>query len=311
MVAQQALASRPRTVGGELRRGVYFLANDAILDFALAFLNSFRAHNPAIPLCLVPFDDNHAQVAALAGRYGFALWRDDEELRRCDAISRAFHDGATWGHYRKLALWKGRFDEFVYIDSDTVVLEPVDFVFEHLARYDFVTSHSNIAAIRRWVWKDSIYASSTLDTAQIEYAASTGFFASRPGLLDAAAVHDNVAGLAVMAPHMELSCREQPLLNYLVVTSGRPHSSLSRIAQETGDATIPQEQWAGEDIGEVRAGRLVPSRVQRVLLVHWAGEWRRAYWAKEQIPYLSLWQHYRTMHQAPEGNRDKPAPVAP
>ncbi|GIH03540.1 hypothetical protein Rhe02_16070 [Rhizocola hellebori] len=280
-----------------MKRGVYFLANDAILDFAVTFLNSFRANNPDIALCLVPFDDDHAQVARLAGRYGFTRWRDDEELRRCDAISRAFHNGETWGHYRKLALWKGQFDEFLYIDSDTVVLEPVDFVFEHLGKYDFVTSHSNMASIRRWVWKDSIYAASALTSEQIDYAANTGFFASRPGLIDTRLVHDNVTSLAGMAAHMELKCREQPLLNYLVVTSGRPYSSLSRIARETGDPTIPQEQWAGADIGEVESGRLIASQVQRVLLVHWAGEWRRAYWANEQLPYLSLWQHYHTMHE--------------
>lgn len=278
-----------------MRRGVYFLANDAIFDYAVAFLNSFRASNPHIPLCLVPFDDEHARVARLAARYGFEQWSDDGELRRCDAISQAFHDGATWGHYRKLALWNGPFDEFLYIDADTVVLEPVDFVFGHLGSYDFVTSHSNIAGIRRWVWKDSIYSTSVLAPEQIDYAASTGFFASRRGLIDPARVRGDLANLVAMAEHMELTCREQPLLNYLVVTSGRPCSSLSRIAEETGDPTIPQEQWAGGEIGEVQAGRLIPSQVERVLLVHWAGEWRRAFWADEQIPYHSLWQHYRAM----------------
>jgi hypothetical protein len=194
----------------------------------------------------------------------------------------------TFGYYRKLALWKGQFDEFLYIDSDTVVLEPIDFVFKHLDRYDFVTSHSNI---------ESIYSSSALTPEQIEYAANTGFFASRPGLIDVGLVHDNVAGLAGLAEHMELKCREQPLLNYLVVTSGRPYSSLSRIAQETGDPTIPQERWAGGGIGRVESGRLIPTQVQRVLLVHWAGEWRRAIWANEPVPYLNLWQQYHTMHQ--------------
>ncbi len=294
-----------------MKRGVYFLANDAIVDFAVTFLNSFRAHNPEIALCLVPFDGNHEQVAQLASRYGFLVWRDEDELRRCDAISRALHDGQTWGHYRKLALWKGDFDEFLYIDSDTVVLEPIDFVFQHLAHYDFVTSHSNIASIRRWVWKDSIYSSPALSPEQIEYAASTGFFASRRGLLDAGLVHDSVAGLAGLAAHMELRCREQPLLNYLVVTSGRPYSSLSRIAQETGDPTIPQEQWAGGDIGEVESGRLIPSQVQRVLLVHWAGEWRRAFFANEQLPYLSLWRHYHTLHQTPQRRGEAAEPEVP
>ncbi|WP_207914305.1 MULTISPECIES: hypothetical protein [unclassified Micromonospora] len=278
-----------------MKRGVYFLANDAILDRVVAFLNSFRSYNPTLPLCLVPFADDVDRLRSLAGRYGFTVWGDDDILRQCDAISREFHEGVTMGHYRKLAMWTGGFDEFVYVDSDTIMLEPVDFVFDHLARYDFVTSHSNIPQIRQWVWRDSIHDTGALTTEQIEYAASTGFVASRAGLIDPAQVHRSLAAPLALAPHMELLCREQPLLNYLIVTSGRPYSSLSAIAAATNDPGIPQEQWAGLDIGRVEAGRLIPSRVERVLLVHWAGEWYRAEAEGGTIPYHDLWRHYRAM----------------
>src|SRR6185369_9998739 len=126
--------------GGDMRRGVYFLANDRVYDQVLGFLNSFRTYNPTIPLRLIPFADDHERVAELADRYDFSIWTDAAVLRDCDAISRAFHDGATSGHYRKLAMWTGDFDEFVYVDSDTIVLERFDFVFDYLERYDFVTS---------------------------------------------------------------------------------------------------------------------------------------------------------------------------
>ncbi|TDB72433.1 hypothetical protein [Micromonospora sp. KC723] len=278
-----------------MKRGVYFLANDAILDRVIAFLNSFRSYNPRLPLCLVPFADDVDRVRSLADRYGFSVWDDDAVLRECDAIGREFHDGVTWGHYRKLAMWTGGFDEFLYIDSDTIVLEPVDFVFDHLDRYDFLTSHSDLPEIRRWVWRDSVYDTGALTSEQIGYAASTGFVASRAGLIDPAEVRRSLAAPLALAPHMELLCREQPLLNYLMVTSGRPYSSLSAIAAATNDPGIPQEQWAGLDVGRVEAGRLVPSRVQRVLLVHWAGEWHRAQAEGQPIPYHDLWRHYRAL----------------
>ena len=278
-----------------MRRGVYFLANDRVYDQVIGFLNSFRTYNPTIPLCLIPFADDHERVAELADRYDFSIWTDAAVLRDCDAISRAFHDGATAGHYRKLAMWTGDFDEFVYVDSDTIVLERFDFVFDYLERYDFVTSHSNIARIRHWVWQRSIYETGALDQEQIEYAANTGFVASRAGLIDPEAVRRDLAAPLALAPHMALHCREQPLLNYLIVTSGRPYSSLSSIAAATADPDIPQEQWAGQAIGRVEAGRLIPWQVNRVLLVHWAGEPLQVQAGPGRIPYYDLWHHYRSM----------------
>ncbi|BCJ58149.1 hypothetical protein [Micromonospora endophytica] len=278
-----------------MTRGVYFLANDDFIERAIGFLSSFRFHNPSIPLCFIPFAENCAGVAGLADRYDFTVWSDDRVLRTCDEISREFHDGVTMGHYRKLAMWQGDFDEFLYVDSDTIVLDSVDVVFPYLDRYDFVTSHSHIPEIRQWVWRESIYDTGLLNREQIEYATNTGFVTSRAGLIDPEEVLRDLAAPLALAPHMELLCREQPLLNYLIVTSGQPYSSLSRIAEETNDPDIPQEQWAGLDIGRVEAGRLVPSRVSRVLLVHWAGEWERVRAQGGQLPYHELWQHYRAM----------------
>jgi hypothetical protein len=281
-----------------MQRGVYFLANDAILEAVLGFLNSFRTYNPTIPLCLVPYADDSARVRSLADRYDFTIWSDGDVLRTCDRISTAFHDGEVVGQYRKLAMWTGPFDEFIYIDSDTIVLESIDFAFAHLDAYDFLTSHSNIPANRRWVWRESIYDTGALSEAQIEYATSTGFVASRAGLIDPKRVEAELAAALDLAPHMELLCTEQPLLNYLIVTSGRPYSSLSVIAENTDDAAMPQEQWAGQDIGTIRDGRVTPSRVSRVLLVHWAGEWQRVRTEGGQIPYYELWQYYRAMSTA-------------
>jgi hypothetical protein len=273
------------------RRGVYFLASDGILDLAIAFLNSFRAHNPSTALCLIPFDNEVERVSALRDRFGFTLWPDETALQRCDAISRSFHD-RTAGQYRKLAMWDGPFDEFAYIDCDTVVLHSVDFVFAHLARYGFVTSHSDMADLRRWVWRDSVYETGALTDKQISYSANTGFLASRRECLPSAQVAARLPDAVALAGHMELFCFEQPLLNYLMVTSGHPYSSLYTIAMTTGAWDIPMERWAGDPSFEVFEGRvLVPEAPS--LLMHWAGEWSRARDEDRQIPYHELWNFYR------------------
>jgi len=46
--------------------GVYFLANDCVLDLTVTFLDSFRKHNPVTTLCLVPFAADNHQLKALA-----------------------------------------------------------------------------------------------------------------------------------------------------------------------------------------------------------------------------------------------------
>src|SRR3954466_6266971 len=124
------------------KRGVYFIANDNIVELAIAFLNSFRIYNPTIPLCLIPFDDNFQQLAPLQSHYNFSIWNEGI-LRQCDDISLSFHDRPK-GHFRKLATWEGGYDEFLYIDSDTVVLRSIDFVFDYLGEVSFLVATSNI-----------------------------------------------------------------------------------------------------------------------------------------------------------------------
>jgi hypothetical protein len=290
--ARRAAGRPPRQREVIVRRGVYFLANDRVFEQAAAFLNSFRAANPDLPLCLIPFADDVERVAGLAGSHDFTVWRDDRLLRRCDAIGRRFHDGGL-GMYRKLAAWHGDFDEFVYIDCDTVVLEDVGFVFGHLQRYDFVTAHSNIPDIRRYVWRESIESVGVLSARQIAYSANTGFVASRRGVLDVNTCEAGLDDALALAPHMALDCYEQPYLNYLMVTAGGRYTSLFAIALRTRDRQLPFERWAGDDLGAVRDGRVGTPGERPVLFVHWAGEWERARREGGDIPYLDLWRHYR------------------
>jgi hypothetical protein len=256
-------------------RGAYFLASDSTLDLAIAFLNSFREHNPHLPLCLVPFNDESRRLVRLAPSYGFSVFSEAAILERCDRISRQFH-GSILGHYRKLAIWEGPFDEFIYIDVDTVVLRSLDFVFGLLPGYGFLTSHSHMTSTEKWVWKRSIRRSSRLSPAAIVFAASTGFIASQKGTLTVELAESKTNAALELAPHMALSCKEQPFLNYLIVTSGLRYSSLYVIARSQGasnwERDIPLERWAGTRMARAASRQAdVPSKT---LIVHWAGLWQ-------------------------------------
>jgi len=185
--------------------------------------------------------------------------------------------------------------------SAAAVLRDVGFVFGYLDRFAFVTGSSNVPVIRGLVWEDSIYQAGALTDDQIAYAAGTGFVASRKEHLPFAAVRRRVPGALQLAQHMYLETCEQPLLNYLIVTSGLPYSSLSVIAS-TGDAVdVAVERWAGMPVGEVRRGQIVSPESPPTLCVHWAGLWYRDGKDIAQLPHVDLselpnydlWSYYR------------------
>jgi hypothetical protein len=296
-------------------RGAYFLANDRVFDQTVAFLNSFRAHNPDLPLCLIPYDIDIERIRALAARYRFSIFENQEFLSICDEVSRSFH-GRVRGHYRKMAIWNGVFEEFLYIDIDTVVLKAVDFVFPLLDKFDVVTSHSNDPHSRKFVWKDSIVPNGEMTAKEIEYATNTGFILSRAGLFDRAEIPSLVEGARRVAEHMELLCVEQPLLNYLMVKSTDRYTSLRHINEADATANLPAECWAGDSSWkiDVDGTSSYDGEPKDVLFVHWAGEMVPTEWEKRLFAILSrcgikapamrlnlkqgrLWRHYRNLHK--------------
>jgi hypothetical protein len=279
-------------------RGIYFLANDHVYDLAVAFLNSLRLSNPTIAACLIPYDSASERIKSLRLTYDFSIFDDDDTLHWCDQISVLFHDKIK-GHYRKLAAWAGPFDEFIYIDIDTIVLASVDFCFAFLTEFDFISSHSNMRHIRKWVWKDTIYQAGHLSDHQINFAANTGFLVSRKTALDRHAVTGAVKKATEISAHMELFCVEQPLLNYLIVSSGGTYTSL-HVLNNQRSLKIPLEIWAGTAGGVVDGGTIRFKNRPEPLLVHWAGEWqpkKAGPTINPDMPYRGFWEYYRKLRK--------------
>jgi hypothetical protein len=273
-------------------RGVYFLANNTVFEQVVAFLRSFRTHNPEIPLCLIPFDANFDKVSALSEAYSFSVYDNAAMLASCDAISEKFH-GFVLGTYRKLVAWEGDFDSFIYIDIDTVVIQSIDFAFDYLEHGDYVASHSNLENIRRFVWKDNVYDTNLLTRAQIDYSTNTGFFVSRRGMLPMKHCVAKAKWALELKDCMELDCMEQPFLNYLVVTSGYVYTSLLQLLMVGLAPKVPLEWWAGTPGGQVVGGKLYDPKGAGVFLVHWAGLWKRSAGSSAATPYKELWDFYR------------------
>jgi hypothetical protein len=297
------------------KRGVYFLANDRILDITIAFLNSFRSFNPDIPLCLIPFRNDFEELAKLSELYMFSIYDDRAIIGIADQISLLFHADIT-GHYRKLACWHGPFDQFIYIDVDMLVLKNIDFAFRFLKDYGFITSLSNIPEAVQWVWKPSISATSALTKDQIAFGANTGFIVSERNHIPLENLGDRAGKAASLAPHMELYCKEQPLLNYLMVTSGLPYTSLWASIDKPSYPEGYVEYWAGYGKKKWLKGikTLHLDKPREIFLVHWAGVWqpsrqeiklfgiltmfrlKRKIWTISlKMPLKKLWKKYRYM----------------
>lgn len=273
-------------------RGVYFLANDRMFEQCIAFLTSFRLNNPSIPLVLIPFDHYIQRLTSLQPKYRFSIWEREEVLTTCDELC-CLVKGRSHGHFRKLACWEGPFDEFIYVDSDTVVLETLDVVFGFLSQWDFLASHSNIASIRKWVWKDSATRENSLTREQIAYSANTGFMCSKRNAVrvpDAFAAWHRIGSLA---KDLNTELIDQPFLNYFIVTSGLRFSSLYSIFLMNRAVDIPLERWGGRELGPTLNGRFLSAMFPRTLLVHWAGEWKLAHAENREIRNSNLWKYYR------------------
>ncbi len=267
-------------------RGVYFISNDAVYDYTVAFLNSLRTFNPTIPLCLIPFDADACRIMALADTYGFIVWDPRKRLATCDNIARGLHRHVL-GHYRKLAIWEGPFSEFVYIDVDTIILSELTFVFDLLHQYDILTGFSNSIESIKYVWKEQ--PTSYLSPQEIAYSANTGFIASRRGVMTVRRAVNIGEDNAALMKYVELNCMEQGFMNVVILKSGGRYSSLRQIRNVSGITNnLPIEVWGG-DIDAADEVRTIEARLGiKPLMIHWAG-------LQRQRTHLQsvLWQHYR------------------
>ena len=158
---------------------VYTLANDRVLDWLVAFCESLRKHEPDAPLTVIPFDDRVSEVAALAGRYGFRLL-DDPRLAGLDRVERSlWPERASVGALRKLAMFWGDAERFMFLDSDIVVLGP-------LGRFPALTAEHDLDLLVFDIGLHQAYEEDLAERMAERYGArgfNTGALAGRSGLL--------------------------------------------------------------------------------------------------------------------------------
>lgn len=269
-----------------MTQGIYFLANDRVLDDAIALLNSLQRHAPQYPVCLIPYDDCCARLSHLVRtRYRGQVLENpalfEELLQHGHAI---LHRHAP--ALRKFACWFGPFDEFVYLDADTVVLRGLDDVFDLLRNHDMVISADGLMIATVNVFTPSVLDDDLFNEQELADAFNTGFFASRKGILERERLDPLLRTAAEVPSIFMLPFQDQPLINYVALKAIPNRADLRHLRP-----TVLDDVWAGTpDIQIIGGAAYKPydNQMWPVRHIHWAGFHRIS-----ERPHIRLWLMYR------------------
>jgi len=291
------------------RRGIYTMANDNVSHWLLALLASLKIMNRELPVRVIPFDSRVNIVRRMCAAFGYPLWEPAGLLARCDQIGEmvAPRDG-TWtfghGNFRRLAAFGGPFDEFIYLDADTLVLEPLTPVFDACTRSGQDIVFGDTAgdfAYNPGARREELRADGTPEwNAGIYFSRGSGFRGSvsggsgsggsgfRTGALGldemlAASQIDLAADRAII----RRDAADQSFLNWFAATRGLSCARLGTISEYGRCWAFLHRRATGlpghlfDFDGPRPYSRMIP-------ILHWAGQVAPA----PDMPQARLWQDY-------------------
>jgi hypothetical protein len=269
------------------RWGIYCLANDLVLEWALALLESLREFAPGLPLLVIPYDERQEELARRLSAAGHCHF-EHPEVEALHRLGRRFYpdDEFAARGFRKLAAFSGPFERFFLLDSDVVALAPLAELVAAVERRDPDLVHFDTDP-------DQVYRPGPLRDALVATGRGRGFNAGllvgRRGLLDAARMTETLADLPADWPQLLVPNAEQPFLN---LYADRHGLSLAAAHELVGDAC--STCWPA--VGRLeRAGAVWRLRDSgrwdegwRFLFAHWAG-----HRLSPAMPNRAVWESFR------------------
>lgn len=297
--------------------GICTLANDRVFDQLVALLNSIEAiAGSQMPVCIYPYDDNSERIAReIARRPNVQLYRDRESMEKWDSFARAAWDthptarqhwqqvGSTgyhrFGTHRRYCAFDGPFDRFLYMDADTLLLGPADFIFKRLDSNDFIVydfQHKDLSHVY-----DLSSSKLTEVFAEERLKAEifcSGFYASKKDLLTAEQRDELIKNLAAgEAEILYPMAPDQTLLNYMMMRPARTiyNFSLQLPATERTGCCVTSPHFQVEN-------NLLYDKGNRLTYLHYIGLSSQLF-AKLcggeniELPYRDIFLHYRYLHE--------------
>jgi len=222
-------------------QGIYTLANDNVCDSLLALLNSIEANwGTDVPICIIPYDDRLDRVSAeIADRDNVFLLDESEIVDKWMRFISQFQElydrypyepaavkqSSPLNYHRKYCTFDGPFDRFIFLDCDTLVFQPLDYVFSKLDDYDFVVhDYQRVTSVRLravqnfWEIFKPVYGDRYTPDTFAERFHCSGFWATRKGAISTEDLENILQDLGngdIKA--FKTALTEQDILNYMTL----------------------------------------------------------------------------------------------
>jgi len=268
--------------------GIYIVANDRVYDQAIALLSSLRLHDPDIAVFMIPFDQNHEQVwSILKENFDVQLFPDLAFLEQltqeiADIFPRDFLKLPN--KMRKLAVWFGPLDEFVYVDTDILLFQSLQNSLDYLQTADFFAcDFQQKGRGLAEVFTQTVVEQQLFTETQLRDVFNSGFWGGRKGAFSYDQMLQILRECAEHREYFDFSTgtTDQPILNFLILRAVERRLNITKVnPQEPGS-------WAGSSHFEEK-NRLLYDGDRPLRYLHWAGTPMRP-----GGPYYELWHYYR------------------
>lgn len=274
-----------------MNRGIYIVANNKVIENAIALLNSIRCYNQEVPIFLIPFNDDYQKIAArLRNLHGVQLFPELEFIQQftrqvADIFDRDFL--ALPHKMRKLAVWFGPLDEFIYIDTDIIVFEDIAGNLDKLSEVDFFCcDYHHVNEKLRNIFSPLVKEQHIFTEVELQDVFNSGFWASRKGIITEQQMYDTLRECSQHREYFDFTqnVTDQPILNYLVLKLINKRYNLVKTAEAEPGSWAGSQHFQEQDY-------LLYDQGKRLKYLHWAG-----INIKPGCPYWKLWKHYRYLH---------------
>ena len=250
--------------------GVYFSANDRVMPWATAFLESFRHYNPDLPLILLPFDDRSERLIRLSARYGVDV-HEDPAFAALDEMGKSIGQGrVSHGHhwFRRFAAFWGPLEHFLYLDSDIVVLTDLAPMLQALRAGGFDLLHLDCSL-------DQAYVPGEFRRRMVRQRAhgfNSGTWGARNGLFTLTELQRYAQEALPLLPQLNNRNSDQCFLNFISDTKGVSYANFAELLDNAWPETWARTSEiyrAGDRYYRWDHGAYHHNK--RVLMLHWAG----------------------------------------
>jgi hypothetical protein len=298
--------------------GICTLGNDRVYDQIIALLNSIEVMMADIPVCIYPYDDNIAKLAEeVATRPNVQLYSDTDSIAKWDrfvhrvwelhpfAKEKWLAAGSTGYHrvgtHRRYGAFDAPFDKFLYMDADTLLMSPVQHIFDLLDTCDCV--------VYDFQYKDPTHVYE-VDSSKLEQVFSSarvareifcsGFYASKKDLFSEEELDSLITYLQEGEPEILYPMApDQTIVNYMMMRLGKSVYNLALnldVSNKTG-CCITSSHFENKD-------HVLYDKDRRLTYLHYIGlsssvVARVCQGENIDFPYRDLFLYYRFL-KSPE-----------